>query len=100
MRRAVVYVLIVLVLGGACAPPSRAQTASPEEIRSIAKEAYIYGFPLVDNYRIIYSWGIDKANKEYGGPFNTITSEARLFSPDDKDHPNAKLRHALFDANA
>ena len=27
---------------------------SPTEARTIAKDAYIYGFPLVDNYRIQY----------------------------------------------
>ena len=33
--------------------PARAQSSvSPDEARAIAKEAYIYGFPVVDNYRI------------------------------------------------
>ena len=27
---------------------------SPAEVRAIAKEAYVYGFPLVDSYRIQY----------------------------------------------
>ncbi len=27
---------------------------TPTEARTIAKDAYIYGFPLVDNYRIQY----------------------------------------------
>ena len=29
-------------------------TASPAEARAIAKEAYIYGYPMVDGYRVQY----------------------------------------------
>lgn len=29
---------------------------TPEEARAIAREAYVYGFPLVDNYRIQYTF--------------------------------------------
>jgi hypothetical protein len=32
----------------------RQPTITPEEARAILKEAYIYGFPLVDSYRIQY----------------------------------------------
>ena len=32
-----------------------AQSISVDQARTIAKEAYIYGFPLVDSYRIQYS---------------------------------------------
>jgi len=33
----------------------RGADVTPAEARAIAKEAYIYGFPIVDNYRIQYS---------------------------------------------
>ncbi len=61
-------------------PPS----ASPQEIRAIAKEAYIYGFPLVDSYRIQYSYFADPAGPEYKAPWNTLFHDARVYSPDDK----------------
>jgi hypothetical protein len=34
---------------------ARAADITPAEARAIVKEAYIYGFPLVDNYRIQHS---------------------------------------------
>jgi hypothetical protein len=34
-------------------PPPAAVT--PEQARAIAKEAYIYGYPMVDNYRVQYA---------------------------------------------
>ena len=65
--------------------PAHAQSSvSPEEARAIAKEAYIYGFPVVDNYRIQYAYFVDAKNREYKAPWNHIWNSARLFSPADK----------------
>lgn len=33
---------------------------SPAEARAIAREAYVYGFPMVDNYRIQHAYWMDK----------------------------------------
>jgi len=71
-------------LGLIIATLAHAQTATPDEARAIAKEAYIYGFPLVDNYRIIYAYNVDKTNPEYKAPFNEIQNTARAYTPDDK----------------
>ncbi|MGV0802949.1 cell envelope protein, partial [Mycolicibacterium elephantis] len=65
-------------------PPPSAEPVSLQEARAIAKEAYIYGFPLVDSYRIQYSYFVDKHDPEYRGGFNEVHSEARLFTPEDK----------------
>jgi len=63
----------------------RAQTElTPGEARAIAKEAYIYGNPLADNYRIMYSSFVDKTDPEYKGPFNQIKNFARVYTPEDK----------------
>ena len=53
------------------------------DVRAIAKEAYIYGVPLIDQYRVMHAFSIDKANPQYKGPFNTILNIARVFTPDD-----------------
>src|SRR6202046_2572214 len=64
--------------------PVHAQSVSSDEARAIAKEAYIYGFPLVDNYRIQYAYFVDTKNREYKAPWNQIWNSAGLFSPADK----------------
>ena len=33
--------------------------------RAIAKEAYVYGFPMVDSYRVQYAYFVNKENPEY-----------------------------------
>ncbi len=60
------------------------KAVTPEEARVIAKEATIYGFPLVDNYRILYSFFVDKSSKEYKGPWNQIQNEANVFTAKDR----------------
>ena len=44
----------------------------PAEARAIAKEAYVYGFPLVDSYRIQYAYFVDRQNPEYKAPWNQL----------------------------
>ena len=61
-----------------------ADPLTPEEARSIAKEAYVYGFPIVDNYRINHAYFVDKNNPEFKAPWNTIHNTARVYTPKDR----------------
>ena len=56
---------------------------SPQEARQIAKEAYVYGFPIVDNYRVNHAYFVDRKGSEFKAPWNAINNEARVFTPDD-----------------
>src|SRR5258706_6755344 len=56
---------------------------TPAEVRAIAKEAYVYGVPMVSIYGTLYVFSVDKTNKEYKGPFNSILNVARVFTPED-----------------
>jgi hypothetical protein len=56
---------------------------TPAEARAIAKEAYIYGFPLVDNYRVEHAYFVDRQNPEFKAPWNQITNIPRVFTPAD-----------------
>lgn len=70
----------------------------PNEARAIAKEAYIYGYPVVDNYRINYSYFVDPKCPEFKAPWNTISSVARVFTPDDKaiQIPNSDTPYSML----
>lgn len=57
---------------------------TPEEATQIAREAYIYGFPLILNYKTMYDYAIDKDAPEYKGDFNQISSTARVYTPEDR----------------
>ena len=69
-----------------------------DEAREIAREAYIYGFPMVMNYKTMYLYVIDESSPEYKAPFNTISCSARLLTPDDRAvvTPNADTPYCMF----
>jgi hypothetical protein len=83
------------------APPPAGQDVSPQDARAIAKEAYIYGFPIVDNYRVQYSYYVDKEDPEYRGGWNEIHSTARVFGPEDKavQTPNSDTPYSMLGAD-
>ncbi len=56
---------------------------SPAEVRTVAKDAYIYGYPMVQVYLTMYAFSIDTRNPQYKGPFNAPLSFARVFTPAD-----------------
>jgi hypothetical protein len=76
--------LAAITVAAAKSFPVKAQTGvSPAEARAIAKEAYIYGFPLVDSYRIQHGYFVDRQNSEFKAPWNQIVSIPRVYSPAD-----------------
>ena len=64
-------------------PIVQAQEMTPTEARQIAKEAYIYGFPMVDNYRVQHAYFVDTKNPEYKAPWNTLYNTVRVYTPAD-----------------
>ena len=77
--------------------------SSPEvaEARAIAKDAYIYGFPLVDSYRIQYSYFVNRNNPEFKTPWNQIFNNARVYTPEDKaiQTPNSDTPYSYVGAD-
>jgi hypothetical protein len=63
---------------------ARAANSTPAEARAIAREAYTYGYPLVDNYRILNAYFVNRQSPEYKGPWNQISNVPRVYTPDDK----------------
>jgi hypothetical protein len=62
----------------------RAQmNVTPTEARAIAKEAYIYGFPMVDSYRIQYGYFVDRNGREFKAPWNQLVNTPRVYTPAD-----------------
>jgi len=70
----------------------------PDDAQSIAKKAFVWGFPIVMNYKTMFSYAINENNPDYKGPFNQVACEARLFTPDDKAvvTPNADTPYCMY----
>jgi hypothetical protein len=82
-------------LGSTCV---QAQDVTAADARAIAKEAYIYGFPLVDNYRIEYAYFVDTKNPEYKAPWNHLTNIPRVYTPADTaiQTPNSDTPYSMI----
>jgi hypothetical protein len=63
---------------------ARAADVNLAEARAIAKEAYLYGYPLVDVYRMLYLSCLDPGSPAFKAPVNTLRNEARLYTPEDR----------------
>ena len=92
-----VVLTAMLALTTGLALTTRVADITPEEARAIAKEAYIYGFPMVDNYRIQYAYFVDKQNPEYKVPWNQIKNIPRVYTPEDKavQTPNSDTPYSM-----
>ncbi len=83
MKKAIQISISTAILVTAITACNQKKSPTPEEARAIAKEAYLYGFPMVVNYKTMYAFAIDKDNPRYKGPFNLLACEARLLTPED-----------------
>lgn len=60
-------------------------SVTPEEAQAIAQEAYVYAFPMMENYRTMYVQAIDRTAPGYGAPFNEFVHKTELLGPEFKD---------------
>ena len=68
-----------------------------KQVKQIAKEAYIYSFPMVVNYKTMYMYAVNPESPEYKGGFNVLGCEARGFTPEDRAvvTPNSDTSYCL-----
>ena len=62
-------------------PASNASTNS--QLEATAKEAYLYGLPMVMLYRIMYDYAVNENSSQFKAPFNTIANVPRVYTPAD-----------------
>jgi hypothetical protein len=86
-----------LAAGGAFAR----EPLAAEQARTIAREAYIYGFPMVEHYRVQHEYFIDRGGPEFKAPWNTIHNVARVFTPEDRaiQTPNSDTPYSQLGAD-
>ncbi|MEX5591246.1 DUF1254 domain-containing protein [Pseudomonas orientalis] len=72
-------------------------TATPAEARAIAKQAYLYGYPVVEMYKTLYTQAVDKGGANFKAPFNRIGNSAQVFTPKDTAFttPNADTPYSF-----
>lgn len=98
--------LAAIILFGWPAPPAAQAQPTPTALtpaaaRAIAKDAYIYGFPLVENYRVMHPFFMARKGKEFKVPWNQIHNAARVFTPANRtiQRPNSDTSYSQLGAD-
>ena len=85
---------LVLGLSLPTLPPVQAQatgsseaagvTVSPDEARSIAKDAFIYAYPMLFNYKTMYQQAVDTKARTWVGGFGKFRNYSRPYGPENR----------------
>jgi len=80
--------LVLAVIAFITATMARGQSLAEEnvggdEVRTIAEEAFVYGFPMVMGYGVMYEYAVDSKANQYKAPFNQLYNTARVYTPKD-----------------
>lgn len=67
-------------------------------LRAIAKEGYIYGYPMVDGYRVQYGYFEDETHPEFKGPWNHLVNIPRVYTAEDRAivSPNSDTPYSMI----
>lgn len=65
------------------AKAEREVSTSTPDARSVVREAYIWGYPSVDIYNILYGQVLDPSSSQYLGTTNTVHSVRSVSTPGD-----------------
>jgi len=52
---------------------------TPEQAKQIAKEAYVFAYPMLDHYKIMFAQSIAKESPSYEAPLNVMVNKRELF---------------------
>ncbi|MDH6111223.1 hypothetical protein P3T36_003247 [Kitasatospora sp. MAP12-15] len=66
-------------------PPAELTPPDPQTARRTAAEGWIWGLPLVENYRTMYPQAVDDADPRYVGGFGVFRHHPQPFTPADTD---------------
>lgn len=75
---------LAAALTAGLAVPALADQPSLAEVTELAREAYLWGYPMVDNYAILYSYALAPNSAEYKAPLNEISHVRRVAGPEDR----------------
>ena len=81
---ALICALFLVSCSSSQAPSNAGNAHQPSDTEQIAKEAYVYGFPMVASYQTLYKQAVDTTDRDYRAPFNQLARSKGVATPDDK----------------
>ena len=81
MKTRLTFLIIGLLIGlSSC--NQKEETLTPKEAKQIAEEAYIYAYPMIEHYKMMFVVAMYKESGVYEAPFNIMTHKATLLGPE------------------
>ncbi len=98
MNKTTIVLSLSLALGPALSSAAIAQAPGVIETYDIAREGFIYGLPLVMNYKTMYQYSVDRASGQFKAPFNEIKNEPRVYTYKDTSviTPNSDTPYSMM----
>ncbi len=69
----------LFILHSACQPRA---DLTPDEAREIAEEAYIYAYPMLEHYKMMFAQAMYPESGAFEAPFNTLHNKTQLLGPE------------------
>lgn len=75
-------ITLILFIGLMFNSCSQEKKLTPEQAKHIAEEAYIYAYPMIDHYKMMFVMAMYPESGAYEVPFNTIVNKSILLGPE------------------
>ncbi len=82
LKATISLIAVVLAITLSSALYAQKAEVSPKEAKAIAEEAYIYAYPMLDNYKMLFVQAVWEKSPAYEAPFNKIKNKAVLLGPE------------------
>ncbi len=83
IKGALAALILAIQPGTGLAQEAGAITPDLDELQAIAGEAYVYAFPMIVAYKVLYDYNVNRNSGAFRAPFNVLSSEARVYTPKD-----------------
>lgn len=60
-------------------------SSQPTDVRSVARDAYTFGYAMIENYRTLYEQAVDETDPRYTGGFGHYRHYSEPFTPANTD---------------
>jgi len=75
-------IIFALMMGILTSCNQKQDTLTSKEAKQIAEEAYIFAYPMIEHYKLMFVTGIYEESEAYTGPFNIMTHNSTLLGPE------------------
>lgn len=98
MNKTILFFLIISIFFSCKKDKVKENSLTPDQAKTIAKEAYIYAYPMLMGYKSLYYTSIDKNSPGYRSDLNVISNDSRPADNTRKDvvSMNADTPYSVF----